>query len=714
MSDAFPSAATAHPVVRYEVEEGVAVLTLDNPPVNAIGAAVRADLMGAVRRAEQDPTVRALLLVAAGRAFSAGADLNELNGRIDDPPYAEAFGVVEGCSKPVAVCVSGATFGAGVELALACHYRAATTDAKLILPEITLGVVPGAGATQRLPRLVGARRALEIMVDGAPTPAERARSIGLIDEVVAGSAREGGLSFLAGLLKGGAGPRPTRDRAVDAAGFEPEAVEAYLAGKAKALKGRTTQHAIADAVRAAVDLPFDEGLAEEKRISDASLRATEAKALIHAFFSEREVTRIPELDPAIQPAPIRKAAVVGAGTMGGGIAMAFADSGVPVALIEAKAENLERGLGNIRKSYEAMAARGRLSPEALETRIGLIQGSLDMAAASNVDVVVEAVFENMALKKSVMAQIDTVAPPHAILASNTSSLSITELANGTTRPDKVIGLHFFVPANVMRLLEIVRARQTSAQTLVTGAAVARLLRKIGVVVGDAFGFVGNRMMMDGFWREADLMMLEGVPPERVDQAIEAWGFAMGPAGVNDMAGVDVGAKMRAEGAAMKAQPAWYHALGDALAASGRVGQKGGKGGFYRYEPGERAPKPDPEVQALAAKLAAKHGIERRGICDSEISERAVLSLINVGAEVLGEGLAYRAGDIDVIWNNGFGFPRWRGGPMFYADTLGLSTVVERIRRYEARYGAAWAPAALLRSLAEQGKSFTDYDRERAG
>ena len=698
-------------VISSEVADGIALLVLNNPPVNTFTAKVRAALIAHVRRAEQDPAVKAILFIGEGRAFSAGADLKELSGNIDDPQYAEAFGIVEDCSKPVAICLSGSTFGAGVELALACHYRVATPDTKLILPEISLGIVPGAGATQRLPRLVGALAALEILVDGKALAAEQAKEMGLIDQVLAGTARQVGMRYVSDLIRANAPTRPTRNCPVNTSGYDPDAIKAFLASRAKSLKGRTTQYAIAEALDAAIKMPFGAGLAEEKRISDASLRSTESKSLIHAFLSEREVSRIPGLDPAVQAMPISKAAVIGAGTMGCGIAMAFADAGVSVALVEANPKNLERGLGAIRRNYEAMVSRGRLTPETMGTRIGNIQGSLDMKSVSDVDIVVEAVFENMELKKDVMRQLGQLAHPRTLLASNTSSLSISELAEVSGRPDKVIGLHFFVPANVMRLLEIVRGTHTSPQTLVSGLAAARLLRKAGVVVGDDFGFVGNRMMMDGIWREADLMILEGVPPERVDRSIESWGFAMGPANVNDMAGVDVGAKMRAAGALRCPRPDWYHALGDALAAAGRVGQKGAKGGFYRYEIGDRTPKPDPNVASLAAELAEQHGVRRREISDEEIAERAILSLINVGAEILREGLAYRAADIDVIWNNGYGFPRWRGGPMFYGDTLGLTAVVDRIRHYENRYGTPWKPSPLLLKLADKDQTFADYDRE---
>ncbi len=694
--------------VTYERRDAVAILTLNRPPVNAIDGSIRAGLMAGVAQANADDAVKAILIVGAGKSFSAGADLRELSGEAEAPSYADAYGAVETSAKPVIAALSGASFGGGVELALACHYRVATPETKLTLPEITLGIVPGAGATQRLPRLVGAMQALQIMVDGAPVPAAKAKDIGMIDAIVEGSALDGGLAYANTLIADGAAARPTRDKAVDATGFDKDAIDAYLKTKAKALKGRTTQNAILQAVQAAADLPFDQGLTIEKTVSDASLKSVEGKGLIHAFFADGAVGRIPGLDLNVKPAPINKAAVVGAGTMGGGIAMALADAGVPVALIEAEQANLDRGLATIRKNYEVQVTRGRITAEQLEQRMALIAPSLDYAAASDVDVVIEAVFENMEVKKAVMKKLDAVLPPHAILASNTSSLSMTELAAATSRPQNVIGLHFFVPANVMRLLEIVRGKQTSDQTIVTGLAVAKLLRKIGVVVGDDFGFVGNRMMMDGFWREADLMMVEGVSPQRVDKGVEAFGFAMGPAAVNDMAGIDVGTKMRAAGKLVRAQPSTYHVLGDALTEAGRIGSKSGAG-FFRYEPGDRTGHEDPKVAQIAADLAKAHNIEQREISDEEIGERSALSLINVGAQILDDGVASRASDIDVIWNNGYGYPRWRGGPMQHADQLGLPKVLDRIRFYEARYGDAWKPSPLLVKLAEEGKSFADYD-----
>lgn len=711
-SEVTSEALQMNATVQLERHGNVAVLVLDRPPVNAIDATMRKALMAELQKANEDAAVGSILITSRAKSFSAGADLRELSGEIEEPSYAAAFGAVEKSVKPVVISLAGNTFGGGVELALACHYRCVTADAKLTLPEITLGIVPGAGATQRLPRLVGARVALEILLDGAPISAEKARTIGLIDEIVSGSALDGGLAFCEMISRENWPARPTRELPVNTENYGAQAAAELLKAKAKALKGRTTQFAIAAAIDAAAEMPFDDGLATEKRISDESLKSVEGRGLIHAFFAERDVARIPGLDETLKPMPIRKAAVVGAGTMGGGIAMALADAGIPVALIEAKAENLERGLSTIRKNYEAAMGRGRLTQAQLDQRVGLITGSLDYAAASDVDVVVEAVFENMEVKKAVMRELDKVLPERALLASNTSSLSVTELASVTSRPDKVIGLHFFVPANVMRLLEIVRGQLTSDQSIVTGLAIAKLLRKIGVVVGDDFGFVGNRMMMDGFWREADLMMLEGVTPDRVDGGVEAFGFAMGPAKVNDMAGVDVGAKMRLEGTEVRPQPEFYHALGDALAELGRSGSKVGAG-FYRYEPGDRTGKVDPDVTSLAAALGQRHGLKQREITDEEIADRSILSLINVGAEILREGVASRAGDIDVIWNNGYGFPRWRGGPMFYADVLGLDTVVARIRGYQAIYGDAWTPSSLLVELAKAGKNFAQYDQEKS-
>jgi len=694
-------------IVAFERQGDVGIVTVDRPPVNAINVEVRDGIWKALDQAEADAAVKVVLLTCAGRTFLSGADLNEIGSAIASPNYYDTLDRIEACAKPVVAVLHGSAFGGGVETALACHYRVAVADAKIGMPEITLGIVPGAGGTQRLPRLIGARQALEMMIPGAPIDAARAVELGVIDAIVEGSPREGGLVYAQKLADEGAPVRRTGDRAVDVAGFSDADVEAYLATQARSLKGRTTQHKTVAAIRASIELPLAQGLKREDELSIASLKDRESQALRHVFFAEREVSKIPGLPP-MEPGAIRKAAVIGAGTMGGGIAMALANSGVPTVLIDVSEAALERGLGVIRANYEATVKRGRMTAQDVEQRMGLIQGATSMDAAADVDVAIEAVFEDMDLKKRIIRDLDRVAPAHAVLASNTSTLSITELAEETKRPSQVVGLHFFSPAHIMRLLEIVRGEKTSNQTLITSLEVARKLRKIGVVSGDAFGFIGNKMMLDGYFREAEHMLLEGVSAARIDAVAEAFGFAMGPHRVNDMAGVDVGTKVRQELAKKEARPDPYFVVSDALTPLGKIGQKSGEG-IYLYKAGDRTAYPNPATEALIATLAAERNIAPRNISDAEIEERCILPLINIGAQLLDDGVAYRAKDIDVVWTSGYGFPRHLGGPMFYADTLGLKAVLERIEHYHSRYGHYWKPSPLLIKLANEGGSFTDYD-----
>jgi 3-hydroxyacyl-CoA dehydrogenase len=697
--------------VRYERDGEIGVIVIDRPPVNAVDVTIRAGLWKALDAAEADADVKVVLVYCAGRTFMSGADLNELGGTIAEPNYYNTLDRIEAATKPVVAAFHGMALGGGLETAMACHYRVAVPDAKMGMPEITLGIVPGAGGTQRLPRLIGARGALEMMITGAPVDAARALELGLIDAIVEGSPRDGGLAYARKLAAEGAGPRRTGDRTADATGFSEVEVAEYLKAQARGLKGRTTQNRTIAALRAAVDLPMPEGLKREDEISRASLKDREGEALRHVFFAEREVGRIPGLPP-MQPGPIGKVAVVGAGTMGGGIAMSLANSGVPTTLIDVSEAALERGLSVIRGNYDQTVKRGRMTPADVEQRMGLISGATSMSGAADADVVIEAVFEDMDLKKKIIAEADKVAPAHAILASNTSTLSISELAQVTGRPSQVVGLHFFSPAHIMRLLEIVRGEATSNETLVTSLEVARKLKKIGVVSGDAFGFIGNKMMLDGYFREAEQLLLEGASAEQVDRVMEAFGFAMGPHRVNDMAGIDVGTKVREELFKKETRPDPYFVVSDALTAEGKIGQKSGEG-VYLYKAGDRANYPNPATEALIARLAADRGITPRQIEDHEIEERCILPLINIGAQLLDDGVAYRAKDIDVVWTSGYGFPRHLGGPMFYADTLGLTNVLDRIEAYQAKSDYYWKPAPLLVKLAREGASFTSYDASRA-
>jgi len=692
--------------VSFEIRGNVAVALVDRPPVNAIDAGIRAGLLDAVQRAAANPAVEALLIACRGRTFMSGADLSELGSSIPVPPYAEVLGALENLAKPVVAALHGTPMGGGLEIAMACHYRCATAGTRLGMPEITLGILPGAGGTQRLPRLVGVEAAVDLLLSGAPIDAARARELGLIDEIIGEDPLEGGLDFARRLVARAAGPRPTRALAAPQPALSAATVEAALARHARGLKGRTTQDLVFAATRAASTLSFDEGLKLEAKLSADSLETTESRALRHVFFAERACGRIPGIEPSRTADEVRRAAVVGAGTMGSGIAMALADAGIPVALIEKDRASLDRGLGIIADNYAQSARRGRIDAATAAARQALIAGSLTLDAARDADVVIEAVFEDSELKRSVLAQLAPIVRPGAIVASNTSSLSLTGLASVVTNPERVIGLHFFSPANVMRLLEIVRGAHTADATILAGLALAKKLRKVGVVVGDGFGFVGNRMMLDGYFREVELMLLEGVTPERIDSVMEKFGFAMGPNRVNDMAGIDVGTRVRAELMKRESRPPPYHVVSDSLTALGHLGQKTGRG-IYRYEAGDRTPLPNVEFAQLARALADKHGVAAREVPDVEIEERCVLSLVNIGAQILEEGLAYRAADIDVVWTSGYGFPRWRGGPMFYADTLGIDQVLRRIERH-------WPPAPLLRQLAADGRTFADWDRAREG
>ena len=692
--------------VSFEIRGNVAVALVDRPPVNAIDAGIRAGLLDAVQRAAANPAVEALLIACRGRTFMSGADLSELGSSIPAPPYAEVLGALENLAKPVVAAMHGTPMGGGLEIAMACHYRCATAGTRLGMPEITLGILPGAGGTQRLPRLVGVEAAVDLLLSGAPIDAARARELGLIDEIIGEDPLEGGLDFARRLVARAAGPRPTRALAAPQPALSAATVEAALARHARGLKGRTTQDLVFAATRAASTLSFDEGLKLEAKLSADSLETTESRALRHVFFAERACGRIPGIEPSRTADEVRRAAVVGAGTMGSGIAMALADAGIPVALIEKDRASLDRGLGIIADNYAQSARRGRIDAATAAARQALIAGSLTLDAARDADVVIEAVFEDSELKRSVLAQLAPIVRPGAIVASNTSSLSLTGLASVVTNPERVIGLHFFSPANVMRLLEIVRGAHTADATILAGLALAKKLRKVGVVVGDGFGFVGNRMMLDGYFREVELMLLEGVTPERIDSVMEKFGFAMGPNRVNDMAGIDVGTRVRAELMKRESRPPPYHVVSDSLTALGHLGQKTGRG-IYRYEAGDRTPLPNVEFAQLARALADKHGVAAREVPDVEIEERCVLSLVNIGAQILEEGLAYRAADIDVVWTSGYGFPRWRGGPMFYADTLGIDQVLRRIERH-------WPPAPLLRQLAADGRTFADWDRAREG
>jgi 3-hydroxyacyl-CoA dehydrogenase len=696
-------------VVSVRREGPVAVITIDSPPVNAMSQTMRQGLLNAFKSLASQADVGAVLITCAGRTFVSGADLKEFDTGVGDPSYHEVFGFIEGFSRPVVAALFGTAMGAGVEIALACHYRVAAPEAKLGLPEITLGIIPGAGGTQRLPRLIGAKAALDMILSAAPIDAKKAHELGIVDEIISGDLVAGAVAYTQKLLSSGATPRPTAARTVDVAGFDDVYVKASLAGAAKKWRGQQAPKWVADAVTIATQRPLSEGIKGEREISLAAEKSLESQALRHLFFAEREIARIPGLPESVKPKDIKSVAIIGAGTMGRGIAICFADAGVSVQLVDNSSEAVARGLDAIRKTYDSSLAKGRVTAAQVEQRLALINGGSDIGVVSGVDLVVEAAFESMEVKKDLFSKFGALCGPNAILATNTSTLDINAIAAITRRPESVIGLHFFSPANVMRLLEIVRGAKTSPETLATAVALAKKLKKVGVVVGVCYGFVGNRMMLEGYVREADQLLLEGATPQQIDRVIEGFGFAMGPCTMNDMAGNDIALKAREAPGVRDGKPRPYNEVIDTLARENLLGQKTGAG-FYRYEAGNRTPLHNPATDAVIERLAKELNIKRRQISDEEVEVRCVYPLINEGARILEEGIAYRSGDIDVIWTTGYGFPRFRGGPMFYADSLGLKNVYERIRDLHNQHGHYWKPAALLEKLAASGGRFDEFGK----
>jgi 3-hydroxyacyl-CoA dehydrogenase len=696
-------------LVHVQQRDGVAVLTIDNPPVNALSQAVWAAIDEAVGKAAADPATQAIVLLGAGSTFVAGADINGFKalGTRDDA-LARVGGShallrrLEDVRKPLVAAIHGNALGGGLELAMACHYRVATKDASVGQPEVLLGLIPGAGGTQRLPRLAGAALAIEMCTGGKPLRAPRAQVAGIIDHIVDGDLQDGAIAFARARAATGQ-TRRTRDLPLDTA----KGLAAVTAARG-AIKSRLPAPlAVLDAIEAAMTMSFDDAsLRERERFADCVV-STESKALRHLFFAEREAVKVPDVPRGTPAATIARAAVIGAGTMGGGIAMAYASAGIPVLLKDVDAAAVERGMATIRKNYESSVAKGKLGQEAYKTTMALITPTTTYDGFDAADIVVEAVFENMELKKSTFAELGRVTKPSCILASNTSTLDIDEFGAASGRLPNVIGHHFFSPANVMKLLEIVRGRQTSAETIATSVALAKRLGKVGAVVGNCFGFVANRMLAY-YMREAYLLLEEGASVPQIDRVLTEFGMPVGPFGMQDIAGIDVGARIRQYLASIGKTRAEgpQSEVPDKLFELGRYGQKTGAG-WYRYEAGSRNRIPDPLIDELAAAAAAKRGVTRRAITDDEILARITTALANEGARVLEDGFALRAGDIDVIYCYGFGFPRHRGGPMFYADTVGLPAVLRRVEDYRAALGDYWKPAPLLARLAAEGRGFHD-------
>jgi 3-hydroxyacyl-CoA dehydrogenase len=682
----------------------VRVLLLDRPPVNSLDVALRRDLLASLQAAWSDPSVRAVVLGSSGKAFCAGADINEFEagGEMLAPSLPELIAAIDACAKPVVAAIDGVCMGGGLELALGCHRRVCTASSRFALPEVKLGILPGAGGTQRLPRAVGVAAALDLIVSGRTVSGEEAARLG-IAQLATGEV----VGPAVALAEGMPSPARLRDRPLDPAQRESDAVlvESTRTRLLPAAERYPAPLACVEAVQAATRLPFEQGLAAEWSLFQQLKSSPTSRALRHAFLAERLAAKIPGLPASVRPAPVRRAAVVGAGTMGGGIAMNFANAGIAVTVLEVQAAVLDKGLAQVRRNYESSAKKGRLSAQDVERRMGLITGSLRYEDLKDADVVIEAVFEDLEVKRGVFEALDRHARPDAILASNTSTLDLDRIASFTSRPQQVIGTHFFSPANVMRLLEVVRAARTAPEVLVTTMQLARTLGKVGVVAGVCDGFIGNRML-EQYLRQAYFLLDEGALPQQVDGALRRWGMAMGPLEMMDMAGQDIGYKIR-QRRAVEQPDMVYSKLPDRLCEMGRLGQKTGAG-YYRYEPGQRVPIPDPAIEQLVIDHSRRIGLERRPIADEEIVGRCILALVNEGARILEDGVALRASDIDVVYLAGYGFPDFRGGPMFHATTLGLPAVAARMREY-GRNGHAdpgfWEPAGLLQRLAVEGRGF---------
>jgi 3-hydroxyacyl-CoA dehydrogenase len=699
-------------LLRVTNQQSVAVITIDNPPVNALGTEVRRAIREAIEQADNDSRVAAIVLIGAGRTFVAGADLHEFekitrSGSQRIPELMRLVERIEDCRKPVVAAIHGYAFGGGMELAMAAHYRVVSSGAQMGQPEVKLGIIPGAGGTQRLPRLAGVAKAVEMCSAGAPIFAAEALQLGIIDKLMEG---DGDLLANAIALAREAVGKPVRKTRERNEKLEHNAVAFAAARENIRTKQRAPRAALAaiDAIEAATMLPYAEACQVEQKLFNECLFSDESKALVHAFLAERELAKIPSISKDTQSIPINRVGVVGAGTMGAGIAMVFANAGLPVVIRDVDQAALDRGLATIQKNYANSVKRGRFTQQFMDERLQLIRPVLSYDEFADVDLVVEAVFEGMAFKKEVFAILDGVSKPGAILATNTSYLDVDEIASATKRPQSVLGTHFFSPANVMKLLEVVRGKATSKEVISTCMQLSRKLGKVGVLVGNCRGFVGNRMFAL-YRREAQFLVEEGADVQAVDKALYDFGMALGPLSVADLAGLDIGWRMRKEFRHLQKPGVRQPFAEDRLCEMGRYGQKT-NAGWYRYDENRRAI-PDPEVTTWMREWAAEAGIPQRQISAQEIVERCIYAMINEGARILEEGIALRAGDIDMVYLNGYGFPSHRGGPIWYADTVGLKKVYERVSEFHERHGELWEPAPLLKELVKQGKNFQDFSRE---
>jgi 3-hydroxyacyl-CoA dehydrogenase len=706
-----------NPAVSVTLHDDVALITIDNPPVNALGPDVVDGLSASIDEVARNPSILAAVVIGAGRTFVAGADIKGLEqlawgSETGLPEMHAILQRIEDLPKPFVMAMHGTALGGGLELAMAGHYRVAVADAQMGQPEVNLGIIPGAEGTQRLPRLVGMEKAIEMCVSGKPIKAREALAAGLIDRIIEGDLATGALAFAREMVSVEGSLPKTRERTnkLPSRDHLPALLQAGRDLARKTRRNLEAPLAVVDALEAAATLPFDQGCEKEREVFFRCVRSDQAKALIHAFFAERGAARVPGVTKDTAVAQVASVGIVGAGTMGGGIAMACANAGIRVRITDTTQSALDAGIATIRKNYDVSVARGRFTPQMVEERLARITPQVGYDGFGEADLIIEAVFENLALKKDIAAALNTVAKPECIVATNTSTLNIDEIAAAAQRPATVLGLHFFSPANVMRLVEIVRGAATSSETIASAMAVAKRLGKVGVVVGNCPGFVGNRMMFP-YMYEAQFLVEDGAAPEQVDRALTDFGMAMGIFAVDDMAGLDVAWRVRKELNQFSGPGERKPIASDALCEIGRFGQKVGKG-WYKYSD-DRKPTPDPDVQSLIERLTAQAGITRRSIQPNEIIERTIYALINEGARVLDEGYALRAADIDVIYLTGYGFPAWRGGPMFYADRVGLKHVYERVAGFHRELGDRWRPAPLLERLAREGRTFQELDRSAA-
>jgi len=693
--------------VHYELRGNIALMTIDNPPVNPLSSGVRQGLSDGMNRALADDNVQAVVLTGAGRAFIAGADISEFGGKPEGPSLHDCLNAMDASSKPIVAAINGTAFGGGLEVALCCHYRVIAPSAQVGLPEVKLGLLPGAGGTQRLPRLLGARKALEFILSGDPIPGPQAKELGIADEVASGDVVADAMAFALNVVAKGSPTRRIRDESakVVADRAHPEIFEEARRTAARRMRGRFAPEMIIQCVEAAVNAgDFEAGMRVEQECFGKCLRHPQREALIHVFFAEREVAKIPDVPRDTPTQDVQQAGVIGCGTMGGGITMSFLNVGIPVTVLEVDQKALERGIGVIKRNYGIQVQRGRMTEAEVDQRMALLTGTTDFADLGRADVVIEAIYENLDVKVDAFRKMDAVAKPGAILASNTSGLDIDRMAAATARPEAVIGLHFFSPANVMRLLEVVRGAKTGKEVIASAMKLGRTLNKIAVLSANAPGFIGNRLLA-GYTRQAGEIILQGATPYQVDNVLLKFGMPMGPFQMNDLVGLDLGWRAR-KLAGMKPEEVPITArVADKLCELERFGQKTNRG-FYIYPEGSRAGQADPEVVRIVEETSAELGITRRDIDDDEVLKRCLYPLINEGAKVLEARIALRPGDIDIVYINGYGFPEVTGGPMFWADQQGLDGILADIRRFQEQYGGeVWQPAPLLERLVEEGKTF---------